>query len=477
LLVAQAGAAKNSLTKQEKYVLKQVAVGKVADLKAQFGEEEENRILSASFLKDLLAGNYNVHRKGIWIVGAVIPEQLDLEFFHITEVVRLSNCRFKKHFVCRDAVFDKNFAINDSEFEKGADFSRVYIKRHFACKSAKFTGYVDFSDATIGGIFLAEGAIFKGPADFNCLDVGQDAIFTDIIFHPTMEFIQANIDGQFYLRGAAGEKKKGAKILAELILTGTIVQRILCLERFNLSSLNSRHLQVKGPAIFEDLTITESANFQNAKIEVLRFIKANFPEDKPKAKTELKLDGLTYTSILVKDPNKPNGFQALLGLVSRASFNPQNYLELESFCKRSGHAVWADDVYIAMKDRDLAQLDWWNPSRWLVWFFWGVLAGYGRAPLRVIWLGLAIVFLGAVLFNPRHMEGDRMPPDGKKLRRLLLRILISLDQFLPAVNMRLAEHWKAKENPYPIWLYFTVERVLGWILIPIALAAIYTQIK
>ena len=35
----------------------------------------------------------------------------------------------------------------------------------------------------------------------------------------------------------------------------------------------------------------------------------------------------------------------------------------------------------------------------------------------------------------------------------------------------------AKDNPFPIWLYFTVEQALGWIIIPIALAAIYTQIK
>ena len=39
-------------TPQENYVLKQVEAGEVADLKLQFGEKEEDRLLSARFLED-----------------------------------------------------------------------------------------------------------------------------------------------------------------------------------------------------------------------------------------------------------------------------------------------------------------------------------------------------------------------------------------------------------------------------------------
>ena len=59
----------------------------------------------------------------------------------------------------------------------------------------------------------------------------------------------------------------------------------------------------------------------------------------------------------------------------------------------------------------------------------------------------------------------------------LLRFLFSLDQFLPAVNLGLADHWKAKDTHFLVWLFFTVEQGFGWIFVSIGLAAVYTQIK
>ena len=59
---------------------------------------------------------------------------------------------------------------------------------------------------------------------------------------------------------------------------------------------------------------------------------------------------------------------------------------------------------------------------------------------------------------------------------MIVRFFISLDRFLP-VELGLAQKWDVSATDFFTWLYFHLEQVLGWILIPIALASIYTQIK
>ena len=59
---------------------------------------------------------------------------------------------------------------------------------------------------------------------------------------------------------------------------------------------------------------------------------------------------------------------------------------------------------------------------------------------------------------------------------MIIRFIISLDRFLP-VELGLAHKWDVSATNFFTWLYFHLEQVLGWILIPIALASIYTQIK
>ena len=699
-------------TRQERWVLQQVAAGQVADLYARFGEKEEDRYLSARFLEDLLTGAFRVHRKGIVLANAIIAEPLNLELAQIPQVAILVACRFKEPVVFRDAIFEKHFMLIRSHFDQRADFQRIKgkmnlfltsttfkgsldlgsayigghlnaqeamfqgqeekdkanfnglkvgqnaffdkatfqgpvdfggvdISRQFSASEARFEGReekskanfnglkvgqnafldkvtfqgpVNFVAAEIGEVFSARGARFAGrgeksPANFNCLKVGhafldkvtfqgpvnfssaniagqfnangaqflskeytadfnglkvgQGAFFDNATFHGPVNFIQADIgvvfsakeiqflhqeetanfktmrvgqsayfnkavfqgpvnflqtnilgqfnasgaqflskkdpavfegmrvgqsalfwevtcrsdvyltDGNFfdlYIQGAKEDKKDETAGSTRLNLKGTLIHRESVVQDLKLAALDARHLRVKRKATFQNLVIKESANFQNAVLGPLEFKEVTWPDKKE----NLELGGMTYTSLAI---NQPDNYQGLLELVENSAFNSQNYLQLANYFKRSGHDDWADEVFMALKDRELGQMGWYNPGRWLVLIFWGWLAGYGQAPLRILWFSLVIVILGAYLFDPKHLEDDKRPPASNKYRTILLRFLISLDRFLPAVDMRLAKNWKAKDTPFPIWAYFTIERGLGWVLISIALVAIYTQIK
>ena len=119
---------------------------------------------------------------------------------------------------------------------------------------------------------------------------------------------------------------------------------------------------------------------------------------------------------------------------------------------------------------------WYDPRRWLEWFFWGKIAGYGRAPFRVFFLGLAFIILGACLFNPVYLKENQIPHEGKRYRSVFIRLFISLDRFLP-IELGLAKNYDVQDRSFFVWLYFFLHQVLGWILIPIGLASIYSQLK
>ena len=121
-------------------------------------------------------------------------------------------------------------------------------------------------------------------------------------------------------------------------------------------------------------------------------------------------------------------------------------------------------------------MSWWDPRRWLEWFFWGQIAGYGRAPFRVFFVSLGLIILGAFTFDPEYLTANRFLSQGKTFEAIMMRLFLSLDRFLP-IELGLAKSWDSNGRRFLIWFYFYLQQILGWILIPIALASIYSQLK
>jgi hypothetical protein len=63
-----------------------------------------------------------------------------------------------------------------------------------------------------------------------------------------------------------------------------------------------------------------------------------------------------------------------------------------------------------------------------------------------------------------------------KLARLAA-FLLSLDEFLPEVDLGLAKLWQLNRISFPTRMYNHFHKIAGWVLIPISLAAVYTQFK
>lgn len=197
---------------QEQWVLERLEQGQIADLRKQYGEVEEKRRISAKFLEALLtdkialdSGNFTPHRRGIFIIHAVVGESLDLTNAAVAHIVCFIGCIFKRKVICRDARYARHLVLDGCHFLHNADFHRVKVEFDLFCRGAVFQKVVNFGGVYTGGQFSTTGAKFNSPdqeANFNSLKVGQDASFSKVVFQGPVNFIGADIGRQFNALGA-----------------------------------------------------------------------------------------------------------------------------------------------------------------------------------------------------------------------------------------------------------------------------------
>lgn len=435
------------------------------------------------------------------------------------------------------AQIGRELYANNTEFfnkQEKAYFNSIKVNQNAIFKGAKFHGPVNFVVAQIGFQFSGNGMEFlnpKEPVDFRGMKVGNTMFLKEVKFHGPVHFefaeigenfrahkieicndgervsfykmkvalktfldeakINCSIDmsyGNFYdleINGKSQDGKEGSEQniqIPKLNLKGTVVQRDLDIGNARINELDASHMQVKGPASFDNLVISTFADFRDSAFQSMDFQGVTWPEiDKTKNFRPVYLGSLSYTSISIDKPKnvdyQEKDYEAIRSFVEVSPFNTQSYMQMETFFKSIGRESWAKEVFIRMHDRELAEkLAWWDPRRWLEWFFWGQIAGYGRAPFRVFFVSLALIIVGAFTFNPIYLTANKMPAKGSRLETMMLRFFLSLDRFLP-IELGLANHWDSKGRRFLTWFYFYLQQILGWILIPIALASIYSQLK
>lgn len=385
--------------------------------------------------------------------------------------------------------------VTQAEFldpeEPGADFRSIKTGNSIFFRKAVFQGPVRFEFAEIGLNFRATGAKFAcNPKSFSQMKVGQEVFLDNVTINCDVDLSY----GEFHDVVISGTVPEGRTVqessmsIPRLTLNGVQVQRDLTIADARIGELLASNVYIKGPALFSNLAIRNLADFRHSSFAAMNFQKVAWPQptkEQGKLVRKICLNELTYSSLSIdrqedKDHRgdyQERDFDAISRFIENSPFNTQTYVQLEAFFKRIGKDDWANKAFIRMQDRDLEEnLHWYDPVRWLEWLFWGRLAGYGKKPFRVFFISLSLILLGAYLFDPEYLLDNKKATEGKLYKSLLLRFFLSVDRFLP-IELGLAKNWDAKASRFFVWFYFHLQQILGWILIPIALASIYTQIK
>jgi hypothetical protein len=160
-------------------------------------------------------------------------------------------------------------------------------------------------------------------------------------------------------------------------------------------------------------------------------------------------------------------FQKMLGIAETAVFSADVYSQMEDFLRRTGHPDDADWLHVKCGWRQLIGL----PQLPLVPYLTNltelVLAGYGRYPrISFLWCSIAVA-VGTLVFGQGKMILRDPNRDGR-----YSRFWYSFDLFIPVIKLDIEEIWKPDPRYRCTWLYAKWHKILGWILVPILVAAL-----
>lgn len=241
-------------------------------------------------------------------------------------------------------------------------------------------------------------------------------------------------------------------------------------------------MKVGGAAQFGETNFDGPVGFRSVSIEELVIQDAHFNEKStPVSFTDAKVGTLrvavydvTYKRAFGGQP-KVDGmtFQRIhvtRGEVSYfcegSQFSPDFYSEAEAYLRKSGETGKADELFIALKRRERKERLW--GFAWLSNYFLDVLVAYGRKPQRALYYGLCIVALGCFVFRSQRGMTPRKEKEGSNSYNAFW---YSLDLFAPVIDLQAASNWMPEKSRWFARNYMHVQRILGWILVPIGIAA------
>jgi hypothetical protein len=276
--------------------------------------------------------------------------------------------------------------------------------------------------------------------------------------------------------------KMSGKPIPELDLESALIYRELLIENTDVNKIMARNLKVQGPATLEKVTIKEKADFRYSSFQTLDLKQVDWPSGK--YRQEVRLEGIKFSAISAGEKQE----QRLLSWLEGARFNTQPYQELEGYYLRRGEKKLADEVFLALRRREVKE----HPSFWKNFWteFLISLVGYGRRPQNVLYWSLILLLLGLVIFSnenwmlPKEVStragyaspviteiisknDQRIIEEGRKNYSLFI---YPLDLFLP-VDLEMAKYYEPDFLVGKIYARFLL--IAGWVLIA-ALAAAYT---
>jgi hypothetical protein len=411
-----------------------------------------------------------------------------------------------------------DFLANGTRFmnvDKGASFVSMRVDGSAFIHDAVFAGPLDFHHSSVGLNLEMDGTQCNGhqPANFGNFKVGGIASFTKMLFDGPVIFIGADVRGQFILDGTqfkysdqasvafngmavgdsvlmhgvtaaasvsmadatlldltvAGVTEGPPLVLPQLDLTRSVIKRELFLENLRLSNgLVGPSLQVLGPCVLSEVTVETQAALQRASLQTLLLTHVIWPTDTQ----QVRLDGISYQNISAGFD--PNSWRTLLDWVDHAAYSANVYTTLEQYYRQRGYPEQADAIFVAGRRRERAEsLGGLSSAGWWWNLILDLFVVYGRRPGRAfLWAGL-IVAVGALLFRRKHMEP--LKPEFAEQR--YSAFWYSLDLLVPVLDLLAANRWTVRREYWLLHQYLRIHAILGWLLIPIGLAALSGILK
>jgi len=421
------------------------------------------------------------------------------QFLSKTQYVTFAECKIGNSLYFNKAVFHgpvdfqdmeigkdldayaSTFHFNDAQQkEKGAahlEAPEIKVGGQANFDGAIFQGTVKFANANVRKDFTAEGAQFNGEqVIFDGCTLGK-ADFDQAVFRGQVDFVRSRISDLF-LGNRKGRGQEPSTI-PSVNLQNATVENDLTIANVRLNELKAPNLAAKGRMKISGVAIAQEADLRDANIQNLALEQVLWPQ------ARIFLDDLAFRNL------SPDSFKDYLHFINSSKINAKIYQQTEEYFKRLGRDDLADEVFIQMHRHKLEQYSWYDPRPWLYWIFWDIPTGYGRKKLRLLWVALFFISMGAVAFDPKYLDLESEQSLKKIRNPYILRLLLSLDFFLPklpqkvavfikypGLDLGVAKEWRHPEPmPHRLWLYWQIHRIFGTIIVVAAFPALIKLIQ
>lgn len=211
----------------------------------------------------------------------------------------------------------------------------------------------------------------------------------------------------------------------------------------------------------------ESIKFRNSYFKSLSFIECRPPH----VSGMIDFGGMKYESL-----PQWSGWDSPYWVAESSAFRPSVYLELENFYNEIGETENSDRLYVLRKEKIALQRG--GFEQVLSWLF-KVSAGYGRHLRRTLYISLAWIVLGLILFPPSFMTRTR---DSDRRHRYS-RFWYTVELFVPVINLRIVEQWIPRKPRVTdslarrslLWLAYQYTKVLpivGFVIVTLLAAVV-----
>lgn len=392
--------------------------------------------------------------------------------------------------------------------KSGIDFSDSVVQDRVDIRGAKIGVQLDFTDAMIGSLdgqrmevsgnmLFNRSEVLKETVDLSNAKIQGDLDMRGIkIKNPSKTAIDlegTHISSSFrlsrYIPRANSNIKRIEKttiVHGVINLTGTTILGSMEMRCVNLN--NNGNVVLEGVGLYvgqsvymENCNIEGRVKLQKLKVSdklVWKNIRVNNNKDdqssEPKPENRVPLD-ISFANIGAledecsswpgQDDLKINGIKIgyfishnnpqdrieWIRLQSSQVFLPEPYDSVANTFRKNGKQASAEEIWIA-REKDRLKLSTPSALEFLIWGrVLGPLIGYGYKPFRCIWLIIAIVCFGSILFEFARsrklfvacdngftgIEGADIADGYPKFNSLLF----SIDAFIPLINFRQVDYW------------------------------------
>jgi hypothetical protein len=209
-------------------------------------------------------------------------------------------------------------------------------------------------------------------------------------------------------------------------------------------------------------------SFASASIDYLSWGFRVFPETVNLSNTSFKRINVTKYVALTSGDRSEKSADVTKWFLENATFSEPAFTAYETQLRSSGLVQEADHVFFSMHEHRRA-LDW----TWAKWpkatldYVQEYVLGYGRSPTHPLLWSIVFIVVGFFVFTNR----GAMEPKTEK-PAAFSPLWYSLELFLPVVDLGVAKDWRPR--PSPTWrvAYARLHQIAGWVLVPVALAAV-----